>query len=189
MIRRFALALALLALGAGCGSDEAPETVSAEPAAETGQADPPAGETASSAPPATDAPPPDAGDPESVVRAWSAALNAGDNEAAARLFAPNALVIQGSVAYQLATVEQATQWNAGLPCSGMIVEISTEDTPDGTVVTAVFVLGHRTTSQCDAPPGTKAAARFLIEDGLIQAWQQIPPPEEADTETDVQNEA
>ena len=33
--------------------------------------------------------------PENVARAWSKAINAGDNEAAARLFAPGAVVVQG----------------------------------------------------------------------------------------------
>ena len=34
--------------------------------------------------------------PQSVVRAWSEAVNTGDNEGAARLFADGARVVQGN---------------------------------------------------------------------------------------------
>jgi hypothetical protein len=112
------------------------------------------------------------------VRAWSEALNAGDDEAAADLFAPGATVIQGGVAFSFSDRAAAIQWNASLPCSGTIVDIQVVDQ----VVIAVFSLGDRSTSPCDAPPGTLAAAAFLIEDGRIAVWQQIPVPEEASPE-------
>lgn len=109
------------------------------------------------------------------MRAWSAALNAGDNEAAADLFAPRALVLQDGVGLELRTHEAAVQFNAGLPCSGEIVRLSA----DGEVVTAVFELGDRPAGNCDAPPGTLATAQFLIQGGRIVAWQEIPVPAEA----------
>jgi hypothetical protein len=143
----------------------APATTSAAP------------EPAPSAPGQTDA----AEDPaelERIVRAWSEALNAGDNEAAADLFAPGATVIQGGVAFSFPDRAAAVQWNASLPCSGTIVDIQVVDQ----VVIAVFSLGDRSTSPCDAAPGTLAAAAFLIEDGKITVWQQIPVPEEASPE-------
>jgi hypothetical protein len=115
--------------------------------------------------------PPDAAALELVVRAWSRALNAGDNEAAAALFAPGAIVVQGGVAYELETREQAVAWNATLPCSGRIVEIVVR----GGIVGAVFELGDRPASACDAPAGTLAAALFAIEDGLITVWSQVAP--------------
>ena len=52
--------------------------------------------------------------PASVVRAWSKALDAGDNQAAADLFAPGAQVIQGPVVTSLRTHADAVAWNAGL---------------------------------------------------------------------------
>src|SRR5437868_14296385 len=55
--------------------------------------------------------------PENVVRAWNAALNAGDNEKAGGLFAPGAVVVQG-VEIVLQTRADAVVWNAGLPCAG-----------------------------------------------------------------------
>jgi hypothetical protein len=115
---------------------------------------------------------------EAVVRAWSAALNAGDNEAAAALFAPGALIVQGGYSFRLPDAAAAARWNADLPCSGTITSIDVT----GNVVVAVFSLGHRSTSSCDAPPGTLAAAAFLVEDGKIAVWQQIAVPEEASPE-------
>ena len=113
--------------------------------------------------------------PESVVRAWSRALNAGDNQAAADLFAPGAQVIQGPVVIKLRTHADAVVWNAGLPCSGRIVAISTR----GAMVTATFLLGDRPTSACDGP-GHRATAVFRIRGGKIVLWHQVPnatPPQ------------
>jgi hypothetical protein len=105
---------------------------------------------------------------EDVVRAWSQALNAGDNEAAAELFAPGAQIVQGGRTVRLETHEDAVAWNASLPCSGEIVEVETE----GDNVTATFLLDDRTTSACDAP-GAEATATFEIEDGKIVLWHQL----------------
>jgi hypothetical protein len=106
--------------------------------------------------------------PESIVRAWSQALNAGDNEAAAELFAPGAQIVQGGTTVRLETHEDAVAWNASLPCSGEIVRVETE----GDSVTATFLLDDRSTSPCDAP-GAEATATFQIEDGKIVLWHQL----------------
>jgi hypothetical protein len=116
--------------------------------------------------------------PEQVARAWSRALNAGDNEAAARLFANGAIVAQGGLQFVLATREDAVLWNKGLPCSGHIVEVTVE----ADVATAVFSLGHRPLSRCDVPPGTLAAARFTVRAGKIVGWEQIAVPGEDSSE-------
>jgi SnoaL-like domain len=105
---------------------------------------------------------------EEVVRAWSEALNAGDNEAAAELFAAGAQIVQGGRTVRLETHEDAIAWNASLPCSGRIVELET----DGDTVTATFVLDDRTTTACDAP-GAQATAAFRIDDGKIVLWHQL----------------
>ena len=107
--------------------------------------------------------------PESVVRAWNEAVNSGDNEAAARLFAPGARVIQADRVYRLADRGDAIAFNAGLPCSAEIVEIETQ----GQTVTATFSLADRTTSRCDAP-GVEVTAVFEISDGKIVVWEQLP---------------
>jgi limonene-1,2-epoxide hydrolase len=107
--------------------------------------------------------------PESVVRAWSKALNSGDNQSAADLFTPGAQVIQGPVVIRLRTHADAVVWNAGLPCSGRIVALSTR----GATVTATFLLGNRATSACDGP-GHRATAVFRIRGGKIVLWHQVP---------------
>jgi limonene-1,2-epoxide hydrolase len=104
---------------------------------------------------------------ESVVRAWSVELNAGDNEAAADLFARNATVIQGDSIVTLRTREDAIEWNAALPCSGQIVAIRTT----GDSVVATFLLGDREESKCDGP-GEKATAVFRVRKGKIVLWHQ-----------------
>jgi hypothetical protein len=111
--------------------------------------------------------------PESIVRAWSKALNAGDNEAAARLFAVGAVVIQGPYGVRLATHRMAVEFNASLPCSGEILKMKRK----GEVVTAIFVLGDRPASRCDGP-NQRAAAAFTIRKGKIVRWEQVPTPQE-----------
>ena len=100
--------------------------------------------------------------PEDVVRAWSDALNAGDNEAAADLFARGAEVVQGDRVVRLATREDAVNWNASLPCSGKIVEIATE----GDTVTATFLLDDR---EFDL---VVLSADHVLADGRIEVENQ-----------------
>jgi len=104
----------------------------------------------------------------SVVRAWSARLNAGDNAGVARLFALPAEIVQGPFLYRFPTREGIASWHAGLPCAGRVVSITFR----GRFATAVFRLGNRGATACDAP-GTLAAARFEIVDGRIVSWQQV----------------
>ena len=193
-----ALGTLLLAILTGCGSSGSSTQDQAEPAdppAAQAEATPPAPPTPS--PPAAPEQPPAAveedsphdeartsepgesnppaaaptrGELEEIVRAWSAALNTGDNQAAADLFAPDALVAQGGGRILLESRADAVRFNSGLPCSGSIVELEFRSN----TVTALFELGDRPMSECDAAPGTLAAARFVIEDGLIVIWQQLP---------------
>lgn len=115
------------------------------------------------------APPPS---PPAIVRAWSRALNANDNEAAAALFARGARVIQPGVDVRL-TPRLAVAFNASLPCGGQISELRLEKNR----VTATFVLTERPGHRCDAPR-QKAAALFVVQRGLIVRWQQVPVPRE-----------
>jgi limonene-1,2-epoxide hydrolase len=115
--------------------------------------------------------------PESVVRAWSAALNTGDDEAAAKLFAPRAEVIQGR-SFVLESESEAIAFNAALPCSGEIVELEAE----GEIVTASFRLGERPARHCDAP-GALARATFRVREGKIVLWHQLPSSGAAPGET------
>ncbi len=106
---------------------------------------------------------------ESVVRAWSARLNANDNAGIARLFNVPALIVQGPDAYRLPTRALVAKWFSLLPCSGRILSIGVS----GRYATATFRLGNRGSSPCDAP-GVLAAARFEIVNGKITSWEQVP---------------
>jgi limonene-1,2-epoxide hydrolase len=105
--------------------------------------------------------------PESVVRAWSQELNVGDNQAAARLFAPGAEIVQAGTTLRLHTQAEAVAWNAALPCSGRIVSIKTT----GDTTRATFILGDRAKSKCDGP-GQRATAIFRVRKGKIVLWHQ-----------------
>jgi limonene-1,2-epoxide hydrolase len=108
--------------------------------------------------------------PRSVVFAWSDALRANDNGRAARLFAKDAVVIQGSLARTFHTRAQAVDWNARLPCSGKVVSVQQR----GSTATATFRLGNRKGSPpCGDPPGAEVVVVFVVEDGKIILWDQI----------------
>jgi hypothetical protein len=108
------------------------------------------------------------------VRAWSQALNQGDNQAAAALFAPGAEIVQGGRVLTLRTRGDALAWNAALPCSGRILSIRSR----GQTATATFLLGDRPHNRCDGP-GEHATAIFRVVRGKIVLWHQTgtgPPP-------------
>jgi hypothetical protein len=104
---------------------------------------------------------------EQVTRDWSAALNRNDNEAAARLFANGALIVQNGTE-TLETHAEAVRWNAGLPCGGRITRLERRGKDE---VIAQFELTERPLHTCDAPGGA-AAAVFQVKDGKIIAWHQ-----------------
>jgi limonene-1,2-epoxide hydrolase len=104
---------------------------------------------------------------ESVVRAWSQALNSDDNKAAADLFAPGAEIVQAGRVVTLRTHADAVAWNSQLPCSGRIVSITSK----GQTATATFELGDREHSRCDGP-GERATAIFRVVKGKIVLWHQ-----------------
>ena len=104
---------------------------------------------------------------ESVARAWSQELNSGDNEAAAKLFARGAEIVQAGTTLRLETQAEAVAWNAALPCSGKIVAMKTHDE----TATATFVLGNRQESKCDGP-GQQVTAIFRVHEGKIVLWHQ-----------------
>jgi hypothetical protein len=111
-----------------------------------------------------------AASPESVVRAWSEAVNTDDNDGAARLFAEGARVVQGSEVRRLKTFEDARAWNSSLPCSGRILSLTARDD----TVRVTFVLGDRPPKTCDGP-GERALALFRVREGKIVLWHQLQP--------------
>ena len=113
---------------------------------------------------------------DTIVRAWTKRLNAGDNAGVARLFRVPATVIQQPYRYRFTTRAQIAEWHSGLPCSGRIVAISFRRN----TTTATFKLGNRGTTPCDGP-AKLAAARFTIVKGLITVWEQVPVPKTSST--------
>jgi limonene-1,2-epoxide hydrolase len=106
--------------------------------------------------------------PESVVEAWSDAVNDGDNERAARLFADEAQVVQGGRTLVFHDRSEARAWNAALPCSGRILKIDAKDD----LAEATFVLADRGETACDAP-GATARVLVRVRDGKIVLWHQL----------------
>jgi hypothetical protein len=114
---------------------------------------------------------------EELARAWSRALNAGDNRAAGALFAIGAHIEQSGFVLRVRMPEDAAVWTASLPCAGRIVAVEHE----GDDAIATFLLSDRETSRCDAPGG-HAKALFRVRDGKIVLFRQLPldtPPEDA----------
>jgi hypothetical protein len=104
-----------------------------------------------------------------VVRDWSAALNAYDNERAASFFAPNIAIVQGDQLERLRTHGQAVSWNARLPCAGKIASLS----QNGSAVEVRFHLLSGRHRQCQDPAGAEAIAILVVEHGKIILWDQI----------------
>jgi hypothetical protein len=107
--------------------------------------------------------------PADVVRDWSAALDAYDNDRAASLFAPNIAIVQGDQLVRLRTHGQAVAWNKGLPCAGKIVSLR----QNGSSVEATFRIRSGPHRHCQDPAGAEATAIIVVEHGKIILWAQI----------------
>jgi len=108
--------------------------------------------------------------PSEVVRAWSDAISADDNEAAGELFAAGAIIVRGLLPVVLRDREAAELWNARLECSGEVVELEA----DGETVSATFVLGDRPSGPCGGR-GARATVIFHVREGLIRTWELTRP--------------
>ena len=107
---------------------------------------------------------------KSVVRAWTANLNAENNAAEARLFSLPALIslMEGPYGCYCLTRAEVFQFHVQLLCSAKIVSIKVR----GRYATAVFRGGDREFSKCDHP-GTLTAVRFTIVRGKITVFKQV----------------
>ncbi|MEZ5102498.1 MAG: hypothetical protein R3C15_22420 [Thermoleophilia bacterium] len=176
MTLRLLLALIAAVLLAGCGAEGEGSTRQAGLVGSARPAQPPPPPAGTTGPRLLPAPAEERDVPDAlaaVVRAWSEALNAGDDEAVGALFAIPAIVEQGGYTIRLTSRALAVEWARGLPCSGELVRL---ERLGEKAVLAVFTLGDRPGSACDAPAGTLAAAQFLIEDDRIVLWRQVEPP-------------
>ena len=106
---------------------------------------------------------------ERVIRAWSAALNAGEFERAAGYFAIGAVIDQGR-RFRLSSFAAAVGWNASLPCRGRVRELLR--VRDATIARFRLSEGHRG----DCREGGEATVRFVIRDGRIRVFEQFAEP-------------
>jgi SnoaL-like domain len=107
--------------------------------------------------------------PAQVVRAWSAALNRGDEEAAAALFGPKAVFVAGDYQTVLRTREQVLAFHREIVWCGPIVRLAAH----GDEVEAQFSLASRPTAHCERGGRERGSVYFRIRDGKIVFFDRI----------------
>ena len=105
--------------------------------------------------------------PAEVVRAWSAALNRGDEEAAAELFGPNAVFVAGDYQTVLRTREQVLAFHREMVWCGPIVRLRAQSDE----VEAQFSLASR--RRCERGSRERGSVYFRIRDGKIVFFDLI----------------
>jgi SnoaL-like domain len=107
--------------------------------------------------------------PAQVVRAWSAAWNRGDEEAAAALFGPKAVFVAGDYQTVLRTHAQVLAFHREMVWCGPIVRLAAH----GDEVEAQFSLASRPTTHCERGGRERGSVYFRIRDGKIVFFDQI----------------
>ena len=105
---------------------------------------------------------------ERVVRGWNAAVRATDFERAGSYFAPRAIIEQGGAAVRLPSRRAAIAFSAGLPCRARVTGVRAERRS----TLATFALSDGEAQRCSG----RARVRFVIRDGKIREWRQLPEP-------------
>jgi cytochrome c oxidase assembly factor CtaG len=106
---------------------------------------------------------------EKVIRGWVEAVSEGRYERAADYFAPNAVVEQGRE-FRLRDREAAIFFNRTLPCRATLTEVEER----GEATLGRFRLREGPDGQCGQGAGDSAEVRFVIREGLIREWRQLP---------------
>lgn len=104
---------------------------------------------------------------ERVIRGWNDAVNAGDFDRAADYFEARAIVEQ-QVEIRLETHDDAEAFSRSLPCRAEVTDVDREK---GSSLAAFRLLEGRN-GQCTE--GGVARVRFVIRDGKIREWRQLP---------------
>jgi SnoaL-like domain len=107
--------------------------------------------------------------PAQVVRAWSAAVNRGDNEAAAALFGSKVVFVAGDSRFVLRTRAQALAFHRAIGWCGPIVRLARK----GDEIVAQFSLASRPSGHCDRGGRERGSVAFRIRDGKIVFFGQI----------------
>ncbi|MEJ7796871.1 MAG: hypothetical protein WKF48_00365 [Solirubrobacteraceae bacterium] len=111
-----------------------------------------------------------------VVRAWTAALRAGDIEAASALWAVPSKVQNGTPVVTLTSTRAVRAFNAALPC-GSVVTSAGRAGDDFTIAT--MRLTARKGAQCDAAAGATARTAIRVRAGKIVEWYRLPDDPDA----------
>jgi hypothetical protein len=107
--------------------------------------------------------------PAQVVRAWSAALNRGDEEAAAALFGSKVEIVAGDYQTVLHTRAEVLAFHREIVFCGPIVRLAREHDE----IVALFSLASRRSGRCDRGGREQASVAFRIRDGKIVFFDQI----------------
>jgi hypothetical protein len=105
-----------------------------------------------------------------VVRAWSAALRAGNVEAATALWAVPSKVQNGTPVLTLSSRRFVRVFNASLPCGSVVT--STGGAKGFTIAT--FRLTQRKGARCDAAAGASARSAIRVRGDKIVEWYRLP---------------
>jgi|SRR5919201_3545428 hypothetical protein len=107
--------------------------------------------------------------PTEVVRAWSAAFNRGDDEAAAALFGPKTRFVAGDYQTVLRTREQVLAFHREMVWCGPIVRLRAR----GDEVEAQFSLASRPKGHCERGGRERGSVYFRVRNGKIVFFDQI----------------
>ena len=98
------------------------------------------------------------------MRAWSDAVNSGEDARAATLLARGAVVIEGASEQVLHTPADAERWSRTQPCGGLVRTLRTHRD----IVTVTFLLGDRgTPGSCAAAGGTLTAEFQVLHKRIV----------------------
>jgi len=111
----------------------------------------------------------------SVVRAWSAAMRAGDIDAANALWAAPAKVQNGTPVLTLKTRDDIGIFNGSLPCGSVVTSAGGAT---GGFTIATVRLTERKGAECGAA-GATARTAILVRDGKIVEWYRLPDDPDA----------
>lgn len=107
--------------------------------------------------------------PVQVVRAWSAALNRGDEKGAAALFGPKARFVAGDYQTVLRTREQVLAFHREIVWCGPIVRLAA----NGNEVEAQFSLASRPNDHCERGGRERGSVYFRVRSGKIVFFDLI----------------
>ena len=107
--------------------------------------------------------------PAQVVRAWSAALNRGDEEAAAALFGPRTVFVAGDYQTVLHTRGEVLSFHRAMVWCGPIVRLLA----NGNEVEAQFSLASRSHGRCESGGRERGSVYFRVRDGKIVYFDQV----------------